>query len=392
MSGVKVSRSDATISIVIVAVSLFVLTSCSSQQETPVATYGASQDTITKWVEYAESSSEGLWEDLPEHDILVEHVRTFGGEEDLVPPFYTADFIDVSGDTLFVADECSQTLVCMGLDGNVFWTIGGPGEGPGYFSGIGRLSISDSCVAVCNNGLNAVDIFTREGGFLQRLSIAAPQDVFFIADSLIAVLSKAQPGGNVTLLDTRTGTIVSSFGDGDWTICPDNRAVRDLLGVFIPPSTIAYTSQFEYQLVIYNMITEQRIFIGSRILPAEPHPPSQQVDANGNLIGGALFPIVGNMFIGPEGTIDVSICGYMFNGEFLGPHNVTDYAPVTIIDRYAIDGYYLDSYAIPDSVLSGIKYEPGVGFLCRQTITEVVQWFRCIEGTTASAPCSAGNP
>lgn len=50
----------------------------------------AFQDTIWKWKAYAELSDDGIWEDDGNHRVNFEWVATYGGEKDIMPPFYTA--------------------------------------------------------------------------------------------------------------------------------------------------------------------------------------------------------------------------------------------------------------------------------------------------------------
>lgn len=71
---------------------------------------GISQDTLSKWKLYAESSDEGLWEGDSNHYLLLNRVATPGGEEDITPPFYTAANLYTKGDTLLFADKATQAL------------------------------------------------------------------------------------------------------------------------------------------------------------------------------------------------------------------------------------------------------------------------------------------
>ncbi|MCK5132926.1 MAG: hypothetical protein KAR40_12325 [Candidatus Sabulitectum sp.] len=301
---------------------------------------------------------------------------TYGGEEDIMPPFYTADYFSISGDSIFVSDDAVQTLVCMTLDGTVQWKAGELGEGPGHFLGIGRSAVSDEYIAVCNNGGCAIDLYSRAGEFVQRIpSISSPQDVKFLSDSTLIVFSKSQPGGDVHVVSIISGDIEESFGDGEWTVVTRNRAPRDLSGIVSSDGKVAYISQFEYKLIIYNLDSHSLVFRGGRQLPMDMHDEIVgEIDEEGTR-RGVLFPIPGMVFTGPEGMINITMPRLLADGQLphdLGPY---DYAPVTLVDRYDWDGTYLDSYSVPDSMLMDMSYSEEYGLIARQMRMKVIQRF-----------------
>jgi len=94
-------------------------------------TSSAEADTLLKWKEYFQSSSDGLWEDSCQYNLVITRIHEFGGEEDLNPIFYKPGFVHMMGDTLLITDEATQSLVCMDTTGTLLWKFGEAGEGPG---------------------------------------------------------------------------------------------------------------------------------------------------------------------------------------------------------------------------------------------------------------------
>ncbi|PIE51864.1 hypothetical protein CSA37_09480 [Candidatus Fermentibacteria bacterium] len=307
----------------------------------------------------------------------MEWVAVYGGEEDIEPAFFTADYFTVSGDSLFVSDDPGQRLVCLTLDGVLRWRAGGLGEGPGYFLGIGRAAVSGEIVAVCNNAACAIDLYSRNGEYLRRLSpVASPQDVEFLSDTSLIVFSKSEPGGDCHIMSIADGSIECSFGDGQWQIVERNRSPRDLNGIVsLERCRVAYISQFEHKLIIYDLDTHELIYRGARELPSATHPPADMIENDGTR-RGLLFPVPGVVFEGPEGMVNITIPKYMNDGELLHDAGPYDFAPVTIVDRYDWDGMYLDSYCVPESILTDMYYSAEYGIIARQGGSEVIHRFQ----------------
>lgn len=68
------------------------------------------------------------------------------------------------------------------------------------------------------------------------------------------------------------------------------------------------------------------------------------------------------MFIGPFGELNIVFRNLMYNGEMLNPDNLSDYTPVTVLDRFSTNGQYLDSYCLPDSEINIVSYN-GNGYM-----------------------------
>jgi len=322
----------------------------------------AFQDTLQKWEKYMESSSEGLWEDSTKYDIKIERIHIFGGEDNPIPQFYDPLFVHVAGDTLFVTDRATQSLVCMDTTGTVLWRFGESGEGPGYFAGIGQVDVCGDTIAVINNGLSFVELLSRDGNLIGRLSVERPQDIAFIDSRFLLVFSKSQPGGDVHLFDIEADSILYSFGQGKWEEFPNNGSLFEIWGVFIQPDRVAYISHFEKKMVFANFMNQTSYWTDIRELPFGITPSSHTYDNESNMQYNVAYPLYRSMFTGPFGEINLLFPNLMDNGEMLNPDNLNDYAPVTVLDRYSVYGEYLDSYCLPDSRISIVDYN-GEGYM-----------------------------
>lgn len=311
-------------------------------------------DTLDKWEDYASSSDNGLWENDDSRRVIVTRVESYGGEEDLDPPFFKSDFISLYGDTIYISDGSQEALIAMDSSGEVLWKRGQPGEGPGDFLMIGSTSRSGNTIAVCNNSIARLDFFTAEGDYRNSINISGPQNVIMLTDSTGIAASKSQPGGNVHLFSAEGG-IETSIGANRWVMFPNNFPRRDLFIACHHMGSVACVSQFEDNLYIYDLESGETINSGTRELPAEP-------------TGGDLqtyYTLYATIFTGPDSMINVPIPDFMDNGQFLGSGG-RHHAPVTVVDRYNWDGDYLDSYVLPDSVLNVIAYSEELGFIAAQ--------------------------
>lgn len=336
----------------------------------------AFQDTLQKWEEYMESSADGLWEDSAQYVLDIERIHVFGGEENPNPPFYDPLFVHVIGDTLLISDEATQSLVCMDTTGTVLWKFGERGEGPGYFAGIGQVDVCGDTIAVINNGLSFIELLNRDGTLIGRLSIERPQDVAFIDSRRLLVFSKKQSGGDVHLLDIEADSILFSFGDAEWEEWPNNGSRYEIWGLYIEPDRVAYLSHFEKKLVFANITDNTSYWTDIRKLPFDITPSSFAYDAETNTQGGVSFPLYRSMFIGPFGELNIVFRNLMYNGEMINRDNLSDYTPVTVFDRFSVNGEYLDSYCLPDSVINSAYYNYNGYMAAIQSTTGTIFGYR----------------
>lgn len=123
---------------------LLVASACTSGDRaigTQTENTSLSEDTLAIWKEWVQASDEGIWADRPDKQIVLREVATLGG--DAFALFYNPVDIAVSGDTVFVTDASTESVVCLNVTTNeLIWKSGEPGEGPGHFSGITHIAVS----------------------------------------------------------------------------------------------------------------------------------------------------------------------------------------------------------------------------------------------------------
>lgn len=325
---------------------------------------------IDDWTEYMQSSDNGLWEDQPEHSNIYSFLGHLYDEESLEIPVYSPFAVCCYSDTIFVTDASTKEVVALDANGAVLWKAGGEGEGPGEFSIVTTLAVSRKYIAALNIHLSRVELFNRDGSFANSFSITRPQDIVALNDTTFLIGSTEEQDGDLHILNTNRG-IIRSFGQAN--MHHYDRMLRpDLMRLCIGgDGRVAIFNRYEGLLSIYDIETEESIFIGSREYPSDPTPPEPYTADNGET-QLVFFPIGGNAFLGPEGMLNVIICNYMDDGSFISDPDYLDFAPVTGVDRYDWDGNYLDSYCLPDSCINFVSVVPDENRLIGRNFTEGV--------------------
>lgn len=329
--------------------------------------YYCHPDTIARWTEWAEASDEGLWEGDPSHSVRFTWVQSYGGDQDMDPPFYSVWEGAISGDSLFIADYSGCRVVCMGVDGGVLWTRGEQGEGPGHFGSLCNVAVSDRFVLAADGMLDKVEVLDRSGQLLQLVPVSNPTDVVFVNDSTFAVLSAIEAGGEVHVYDCY-GEKLSSFGEADWFSQPREVLFRmqDSYNALMAPDSVLLVSRWDtYHLYPFRLDDGTVGEDLARVYPTGVKEP--QFRAQGNRVSGAFFRNMGKLFTGPEGMLNVELGNFAVNGNVLGgPDSVS--APVRLIDRYDWDWNYLDTYCLP---MDGevVAYSPEYGMFAHDYAT-----------------------
>lgn len=309
-----------------------------------------------EWVEYLESSDDGLWEDSEEHRLEYSGAGPFITGDALELAVFSPFALCCAGDTVFVTDAGPRQVVALDSSGGVLWKTGGQGEGPGLFAHMSTLAVSDRYVAVLNYALGRVDFLLRDGSYSHSISIAVPQDITAIDDTTFAVASSAQPGGHIHILDSEEG-IVSSFGEASIQGYRDVPRMDLMRLCYGENGRIAVFNRYEGLIAIYDINTGDPIYMGSREYPAVISGPGMVTNNNG---GSSMLycPLGGNAFCGPEGMLNVLMCNYMEDGSFACDPAYRDFAPVSPVDRYDWNGNYLDSYCLPGSCINYVAGLP----------------------------------
>jgi len=329
-----------------------------------------SQDTISKWNSYVMSSmipNANPMANQPE----VRVTRVIGGEEylDEEIPFYLSGYFASKGDTLFITDPSTEKLMAMDISGSTYWSIGGFGEGPGYFNGISRLDIIGESLLVCNNRNCRVDIISTGGDYLNSISILRPQGVVSVNDSLLVILSKQQPNVDCHVFNLNSDSFEYSFGDAPWhELLASNPSPGAVYGEYLPDSFIAYGAQEQTECYLYNIYTGEAVCSYRRQLPTEEFTPTM-FDHNGSTTT-VYVPMTSDLFVSADGNINIVFPTYLSNGHFMDPlASAYDFAPVTIVDTYSPEGDYLHSFSLPDSLVGEIEVLDDHRLLVRQLPT-----------------------
>jgi hypothetical protein len=305
------------------------------------------------WIEYMQSSDDGLWEDMAEHEISYRYSGHLYDEEDIEIPVYSPFAVCCFSDTIFVTDAATKQVVALDTGGTVLWKAGGSGEGPGEFSMMTTLAVSKSFVAALNIHMDRVELFNRDGSFARSFRITRPQDIVALDDTTFIIGSTEEQSGDLHILNTNRG-IIRSFGQANLDLY-DGAYRPDLMRLCTGgDGRVAVFNRYEGLLSIYDIETEECVYSGSRDYPENPTPPAFFTDSDGET-RTVFFPIGGNAFPGPEGMLNVVVCNYMNDGSFISDPDYLDFAPVTGIDRYDWDGNYLDSYCLPDSCINFVS-------------------------------------
>ncbi|PIE52498.1 hypothetical protein CSA37_06845 [Candidatus Fermentibacteria bacterium] len=293
---------------------------------------------IEEWKNWAESSDDGLWEGDSSHSLTISLLKSYGGPDDIDPPFYYPEGLAVAGDTVFITDNNTQKLVAIDESGEVLWETEGLGEGPGHFTAISQVNVNDHFIAVTDLGNARVDFFNRAGEWLQSVPALSAYDVHFLDDSL-AVVAKYTTS-ECFLVVSVTGDTLSTFGS--WADHLEGWPSNRDLHIDLKDSLLIVTSYYSDRIEIYDLQKDSMTAAFARDLPFEFSGPEN----DGGMI--SLTPVILDVYTGPEGMINVLY--RPFNEDKCVEFAIENLADISVIDRYNYDGEYLDSYIIPKNV------------------------------------------
>ncbi len=296
------------------------------------------------WSDWAEGSAEGRWESDSTHLVSISTRVTIGGDSP-EPAFFTVESFAASGCTLYVTDPQAERLVAMDLAGNVLWRAGSPGEGPGCFTGIGQVACTGGVIAVANRSLGRIDLFSKAGEWTRSIPFMQAYDLCFVDDSTLAVVSLTEPGHLVTLLGL-DGTEHDSFGTWEHPTASLPGANRNLHCALVAPGLLAVTSYYANHIQLMDLETGTMRSAFSRDLPMDI--PESEIGESGGMTTFSLQTFLLDVTGGPAGTIDVLLRPVALDSTIGEPG--AELSGVGIVDRFDLEGRYLDSYAIPGSI------------------------------------------
>ena len=303
-------------------------------------------DSVARWVEWAEESGDGLWEDESHRFVLSESV-VYGGQE--MPPFFNVEGFCFKGDTMFVSDPADQSIAAVSLtSGELLWKAGEQGEGPGHFNGVCEISAGSSRIAVCDMGNSRIILLDFSGEFLSEIAIQCPFDVMWQGDSLFALsLAESKP----LSIYNAEGEFLSSCGDLPEDMSFMAYANRNLHGMVAPDGSILMISRF------VNGIWRINPTSGSTELFANVSFP--QGELVNDLASGSFVVLSRDIFIGPEGMVNVILPVFTEEGGSIADGG--EMVQKTAIHRYNWNGEYLDSW-VAEGTLGVILMHQGMLF------------------------------
>jgi hypothetical protein len=331
-------------------------------------------DTLQKWQDWAMSSDEGLWKNDPSQKITMTLLRTYGGEDNPNPQFFTVKWMEVSGDTLFISDRARECLVCMNSDGEVLWEYGEPGEGPGHFTCIGSIAVSDSWIAVCNTIGDRVELISRAGEPIDTYSLMNPLCVVTVSDEEFVVLSRAEYGGDIHLYNIHEGH-TASFGECPWPGGEvTSRSTNEYSAVCVDTRYLVMNDFYTYRLFLFDLDEQELISSFIREHPSGNLPVSSMTQMDDGSVSGLFFFVLGKLFVCPCGVINIKLAAIQKDGTVISSRETIGPAPVTIIDRYSMNGEYLDSYCIPLPNCTEFRYSEPYLYVAQSNTGTIYQF------------------
>ena len=292
-------------------------------------------DSVNRWIDWAEESGNGLWEDGSHRFILKESV-VYGGQE--IPPFFNVEGFDFKGDTLFVSDPADQSLAAVSLtSGEQIWKVGEQGEGPGHFNGICEIAAGPARIAVCDMANSRVTLLNYSGEFLTYIPVQCPFDVMWKGDTLfILSLAESKPLN----MYSADGDFLDSCGELPEELSYLAYSNRHLHGMVSPDGNVLVISRFVGGIWEIDPLT------GSTELLAEiAFPQGEMVN---DLASGSFMVLSRDIFTGPDGMVNVILPVFSEYGGPLSDGN--EMQETTAVHRYNLDGEYLDSWIIDGTV------------------------------------------
>lgn len=288
-------------------------------------------DSIAQWINWAEESGDGLWED-DNHRFILEESTVCGGQE--MPPFFNVEGFCFKGDTLFVSDPADQSLVAVSLtSGLQIWKVGEQGEGPGHFNGICEIASGPSRIAVCDMANSRVTLLNYSGEFLTYIPVQCPFDVMWKGDTLFVLsLAESKP---LNIYNDQ-GEFLSSCGELPEELKYLAYSNRHLHGVVAPDGSILVISRF------FGGIWKIDPLTGSTELFAETSFP--QGEMINDLASGSFMVLNRDIFIGPDDMINVILPVFSQEGGKLS--NGGEMQELSVVHRYNLSGEYMNSWAI----------------------------------------------
>lgn len=292
-------------------------------------------DSVKIWIDWAEQSGEGLWEDDSHRFILSESV-VYGGQE--MPPFFNVEGFCFKGDTMFVSDPADQSLAAVSVTtGELFWKAGEQGGGPGCFNGICEIASGASRIAVCDMRNSRVSLLSFSGEFLIDIPVQCPFDVMWHGDTLFVLsLAESKPL-NMYNID---GDFLGSCGELPEELDYLAYINRHLHGVVSPEGGVLVVSRFKGGIWKIDPQTGLTELFAETVFP--------QGEMVNDLQSGGFMILSRDIFAGPAGMVNVILPVFNEDGGMLSDGGEIENK--SAVNRYNWEGEYLDSWVIDGTV------------------------------------------
>jgi len=307
-------------------------------------------DTLVSLYKWAMSTGDPLWADSSSKRVVVRPSEAMALELPSSLQYLIPKNLVANGSKLFVMDY-SNFVLCFDLHGNLQWITGGRGEAPGEYSGVVNLTLGERFLLARDSSTQRVDRYTLEGELLASEIVQYIQFVLPFNLDTYLVFSSIFDDGVVGVLEMSNLSQGNYWGDDtDQYSIPYFPFYR--YGVVSDTGRFAVASYKHTYLVLGSVDGEFSIV--ARELPYNIPSEISYTSRNGTE-GMQVVPLVGSVFIGPHGMINVQMV--IPDPDGANPISIsgseTDY---TLIDRYSWDGEYLDSYIIPRGRIWSIAY------------------------------------
>jgi len=316
-------------------------------------------ESYENWVEWAEESGSGLWEDGT-HRFSLSRSQVYGGSE--FPPFYNVEGFSIKSGVMYVADPSDNSLKAVDVaSGEQLWKAGEQGEGPGHFNGISEVAAGDSCIAVCDMGNNRIALLNLQGEFQAYITIQCPFDVMWNEDTLYALsLAESAP---LNIYSSR-GDFIRSCGELPEELDFLAYSNRHLHGMVAEDGSVLVISRFVPGIWKIDPLT------GTTELFAETAFP--QGEMHNDLQSGGFMVLCRDIFQGPDGVINVILPVFTENGGRLSDGG--EIMELTAVHRYDQSGEYLDSWVIEGTAGIALMHDGKLYTADRYAIGTVIAW------------------
>ncbi len=330
------------------------------------------------------SSERGLWEDSHHRQIILgEGEPPQGLNEALLQNLVFVKTFSINGNLLAVFDAYQHQMALFHLGGEMLWSFGSQGEGPGHYAGSIEGTLTGHGLTIRDSSLGKLDLVDNSGAL--RLSLADPgaQTGIALADGRVCLISSWDNNGGIVSVYDSTGGLESSFGDDSGMWDPPSMPYYRFCVLHESTGLTAFAS-YKHTFICIADLNAGTVEFHSREYPFES-PDFQEVGTPEGTGGIRVFPNINSMFIGPDGMINIQVLVPNRNGDFAAAlvNYDRDY---TVVDRFNWNGDYLDTYLVPMPRIGSLSYSEGF-FYARSYDDDLIYRFpfQRYDGSSAAA-------